>query len=121
MSGWAAAALFEREDERSGLLEPLSEMPRRLEESLERLEKSSQPLEEAVATLPASRNDGLGFRAPLEQSMQLLFRSELTLSGLRERRLEAKSRRQASFDRRSCFLAPLDESFRRRSEPGARR
>jgi hypothetical protein len=103
------------------LLEQLSEMRQRLVELLERLKKSSQPLEEAVATLPVSRNDRLGFRAPLEQAMPLLFGSKLPLSGLRERLLESKSRREASLDRRSSFFAPLDESLRRRSESRARR
>jgi hypothetical protein len=96
-------------------------MRQRLNELLERLKKSSQPLEEAVATLPVSRNDKLGFRAPLEQAIALLFGSKLALSGLRERLLESKSWREASFERRSSFFAPLDESFRRRSESRARR
>jgi hypothetical protein len=103
------------------LLEQLSEMRERLVELLERLEKSSQPLEEAIATLPVYRNDKLGFRAPLEDSIPLLFGSKLALSGLRERLVESKSRRQASIERRSSFFAPLDESFRRRSESRARR
>ncbi len=85
-------------------------MPQRRIELLERLKKSSQRLEEAFATLSASRNDLLGLRAPLEEFLARLFRSKSTLFGSRERLLESKSRREESLERRSCFFAPLVES-----------
>jgi hypothetical protein len=62
-----------------GLLEQLSELSQQLKESLERLEKSSQTLEEAVAALAASRHDGFGSTAPLEESLHLLFKSKSDL------------------------------------------
>ena len=74
-----------------GLLEQLSEFSQQLEESLERLEKSSQTLAEAVAALPASRHDGFGSTAPLEESLRLLFKSKSDLCGSRERLEESKS------------------------------
>jgi chromosome segregation ATPase len=101
------------------LLEQLSELSQQLKESLERLEKSPQTLEEAVAALLASRNDGFGSTAPLEESLHLLFKSKSDLSGSRERLEESKSWRKLSIDARSSFVATLEESLRHRSEAGA--
>jgi hypothetical protein len=98
---------------RSGFEEDGSELPQRLEESLEQMEKSSQLLEELLALLSVFSQNGFGSKSVLGESIHDVFPSKPVASASRDARSESKARRQVLLDVRQELLAAMAKSFER--------